>query len=915
MGTTVRGLEQLVRSFFINRSDVLANMAPWNRPCPVEVNGELDDAIRAHLGEAVVELPHLGGREPGARHPVKRLGTYTPTADGMTRWVCFDIDGKGHADALEDPLAAAEEIIARLRKRSFPSYLERSGGGYGFHVWVFFSEPITARAARTVALACVDSVPAKAKRLKAGGQANVRKNSGLEVFPKTIEGVGDRGFGNMVWLPWWGGARQDCAQFYRPDEKQWHVYRPDTFELADAGEWSAIAAKLKQREKAQAESPKTNAKRTAVQRTAVDPSAMGWSEWRQLVLQRLDLRSVYGDLMKGARSTQGWFKVRDPWSPTGDRNLSGSIADTAREAERGTFHSFRTEESMSVFDYLVRRGVVSDPMGAFRYVAELTGMPMPPPKAKSDAPAPSSTPKTKESQRVPDDVDEPPPPDERDRPPPDDPEDDGVIIVNGRQLKDVIMDSWQAVRRAERPKLYVRDGSVVRVTTSHRGARIEAMARDAMHGALIRAGRWVKVKLGKDGPYYVDEKPPSEVAADMLAYPHPGLPNLTMVVHAPVVDAEGRIILEHGFDSRSGIYHHRELELAGVDESPSMDDVVAARRLIAEDLLVDFPFCSDADRAGAYAALFGPFLRPYITSSTPIHLLEAPVAGSGKSLIADLVHILFTGRTADVMTLPNEDEEARKRITSLLMTGRPLVTFDNLPHGSKSAALAAAITAHVWSDRILGSNRIVEMDNRATWLVTVNNPDFNIDLARRCLRIRIDPDSGRPWERQKFKHSNLRAWTRENRPKLVHALLTLLRFWLAKGAPLGDRKLGSFDHWSRCMSGLLDNIGVPGFLSNAHELYEQADSDTGEWLEFVAVWWDRHGGTACKASLLADMVQAEDIMPSLRGRSAGLASRLGKALGRMRGRVVGDWKVGQMVDRTTKGRLYYLERIEEGGTT
>jgi hypothetical protein len=68
---------------------------------------------------------------------------------------------------------------------------------------------------------------------------------------------------------------------------------------------------------------------------------------------------------------------------------------------------------------------------------------------------------------------------------------------------------------------------------------------------------------------------------------------------------------------------------------PTAADLDRARALIVDDLLIDFPFVSDPDRAHAVALFLLPFVRELIAGPTLLHLIEAPTMGSGKGLLAD----------------------------------------------------------------------------------------------------------------------------------------------------------------------------------------------------------------------------------------------------------------------------------------
>jgi putative DNA primase/helicase len=144
----------------------------------------------------------------------------------------------------------------------------------------------------------------------------------------------------------------------------------------------------------------------------------------------------------------------------------------------------------------------------------------------------------------------------------------------------------------------------------------------------------------------------------------------------------------------------------------------------------------------------------------------------------------------------------------------------------ESGTLAAALTALVWEDRILGQSRMIRAPVRCVWLAAANNSILSRELIRQSVRIRIDPIVDRPWLREDFRHRNLREWVRTHRSSLVWAALTLVRAWLATGQPEPElRPLGSYEAWSRVMGGILQVAGVEGFLANLNEFYDPANTE------------------------------------------------------------------------------------------
>lgn len=58
-----------------------------------------------------------------------------------------------------------------------------------------------------------------------------------------------------------------------------------------------------------------------------------------------------------------------------------------------------------------------------------------------------------------------------------------------------------------------------------------------------------------------------------------------------------------------------------------------------------------------------------------------------------------------------------------------MVLIDNLRHELDASALAAALTAPFWEDRILGVSEMVRLPIRCTWIATGNNPAFSNEMT------------------------------------------------------------------------------------------------------------------------------------------------------------------------------------------
>ncbi|MGH9785153.1 MAG: hypothetical protein ACRD88_13310, partial [Terriglobia bacterium] len=314
-----------------------------------------------------------------------------------------------------------------------------------------------------------------------------------------------------------------------------------------------------------------------------------------------------------------------------------------------------------------------------------------------------------------------------------------------------------------------------------------------------------------------------------------------------------------------------------------MDDLDWARSMI-EEVFGEFPYANEASRANAVAGVLTPILRRSFTGPTPALILDAPAAGTGKSLLAEAISVIATGHRAAMMTAPRDEEEWRKKLTSILMTGATTVVIDNLEHQLQSASLAALLTAAEWSDRALGGNQTVTLPQCATWIVTGNNIRLGGDLARRCYWVRLDAKMARPWQRDGFKHQDLLGWIAEHRGEILAALLVLARAWFTAGQPVASGPvLGGFGSWIKTLGGVLAHAGITGFLGNQDEMYDEADETASQWEAFLQGLRDEYGDEQITSAQVAERIRTDEKLRALAPDDLGvdqpgsLTLRTGKA--------------------------------------
>ncbi|MBA3767839.1 MAG: hypothetical protein H0W99_12805, partial [Acidobacteria bacterium] len=414
--------------------------------------------------------------------------------------------------------------------------------------------------------------------------------------------------------------------------------------------------------------------------------------------------------------------------------------------------------------------------------------------------------------------------------------------------------SWNALQQANDPPRLFRQGNCAR--RMERGDDGTLILRDltasVLRHELARAARWYSERPNEKGQTVrADAKPPMDVVQDMLAAPNLPLPPLNRITETPVFAPDGTLQLEVGYHEAARTYYEPSegFSLPDVPERPTAGDIARARNLLLDDLLGDFPFLSESDRAHAVALLVLPFARDLISGPTPLHLIEAPTPGSGKGLLVDAVLGPSCGRSIGLLMQTTDEDEWRKRLTARIREARPVICIDNITKPLDSGVLAGALTARIWEDRLLGANQTISLPVRCIWVATANNPTMSTEIARRSIRIRLDPDTDRPWLRDGFKHPDLRGWIDEHRGELVWAALTLICVWIATDRPRPQVKpLGSYEDWSFVIGGILAVAGVPGFLGNLSEFYEASDSEGDAWRALVSAWAEQFGQKSVAAA-------------------------------------------------------------------
>lgn len=380
---------------------------------------------------------------------------------------------------------------------------------------------------------------------------------------------------------------------------------------------------------------------------------------------------------------------------------------------------------------------------------------------------------------------------------------ENTIYLEPSKLPESV-DAAEKLLQKQIDHIYQRSGKLVRVTkvsNSPNGKNTlvkrspDAMVIKEIDQAfltvhLTKVGNFVT--CGSGGLRKVDC--PERIARYLIAKQEWGIPVLVGIINAPTLRADGSILDAPGYDPISGL-----LFFPGDDifpktlSNPTLDDALRAKDELLF-VLRDFSFEDEASKSVALAAILTALIRKSM-STAPLFGFTAPKMASGKSLLADVVALIATGKTNSVIAQAENEAEEKKRILAVLMEGDPIICYDNIEKPFKSASLCSILTQHEYKDRLLGGNETRTVLTNATFLVTGNNLVFMGDISTRSLLCKLDPQVERPEERT--FDLDLRRYVPHNRGRLVVAGLTILRAYDIAGKPSQNIKsFGRFEEWS-----------------------------------------------------------------------------------------------------------------------
>lgn len=443
--------------------------------------------------------------------------------------------------------------------------------------------------------------------------------------------------------------------------------------------------------------------------------------------------------------------------------------------------------------------------------------------------------------------------------PPVDPDDPRPnITVTAGRLPDAVDDAERALM-AWGEQMYQRDRMLVRVVRrsvpSVRNYKRPAGTLGIMQvelpflvETLTRVARWWRWDPRGKGQWVRTNAPDKVAGTYMARAGHWHLPELWSVVTAPTLRPDGTIMQKPGYDAEmKAWYDPCGIEFPVVPETPSMDDAIRSLDKLKK-AFSSFPFAEAVDMSVALSLAMCALVRRSLTSA-PLGAITAPVMGSGKTLLADVISILATGSASPKMTYTEQEEEFKKTLLAVLMEGDQVVLIDNVQAPLQGDTLCSVLTSETYSQRMLGRTEMVKVQTTALLLANGNQLVIAGDLRTRALLCRIDPKTEHPEERE-FQ-TELREWFLYHRPQLVAAALTVMRAYVVSGKKNGGdhaiKPFGRFEHWSEMVRAPLVWLGQPDPCASIKEL-ERDDPERSALRQVLFAWRGAYGVEPKKSS-------------------------------------------------------------------
>lgn len=355
-----------------------------------------------------------------------------------------------------------------------------------------------------------------------------------------------------------------------------------------------------------------------------------------------------------------------------------------------------------------------------------------------------------------------------------------------------------------------------------------------------------------------------------------------------------------------------------INQDMSLED---AKEIISK-IYGEFCFKTQQDYTNAIAGLLTPFLRGIFSKfcvRVPLFLYLGNRERVGKDYCAGINGLIYEGFVTEEPPIScggnssNNNEELRKKLLSLLISGRKRVHFANNKGYMNNAVLEMFLTSEKFSDRKLGGNEILNLDNEMDCSGSGNiGIKFTPDLLNRTKTINLFLDIEDANSRD-FKNPNLHGWVKNNRTKIISAMFSLVKNWFNKGCPDGKILFSSFPEWARICGGIMESAGYDNpCVADKEVLKIGVDSETKDMKELFEICYGKKPNTPLTKQEIRNLISMEEIFSYLDFDKRSDQTKFGNKIMKFIGRVFSNIRMN-VVDSSirTSRQQYIFKKIEE----
>ena len=246
---------------------------------------------------------------------------------------------------------------------------------------------------------------------------------------------------------------------------------------------------------------------------------------------------------------------------------------------------------------------------------------------------------------------------------------------------------------------------------------------------------------------------------------------------------------------------------------------------------LSFSFEEEGDISTFLSAIMSTFLYSD-TYTIPLFLFTANSPGSGKTYLSQIIGTLLLGRLPSVYHIPSGDDEIRKAVTSVVLTGVPYLVLDNV-YSLKTPVLDSLVTSRVYSDRVLGKSKFIRIETFLQIVITGNNVSVSSDTARRLVGIHLTN------KKDKYNCDNLLSEIMKRRRPILRKLFSWFISFFRQGRDMirsVDPQFPSFEIWYKVFTSFCNWVGLPSPIITQKRILERYESENMHLSSLLYSW-------------------------------------------------------------------------------